>query len=207
MACQASEDCWYGVSDPTERKKIQNRLAQRKRRLHTAVQRRKPSSQTAHNKVRDDGEAKRNDYIPIPWSPLGAMTVVHLPLLKSSETVTAEIPPSIFSALYNNGALMGLTCGTTIPSKSVPVTPDIPSSLHPTALQLTTIHPRWIDRWPFHKFRDNAIILNGLFDEEAFLSDLFSMESFSLKPGRPGWDPTAWYIGKRFAEKWGFLFN
>ena len=100
---------------------------------------------------------------------------------------------------------MGLTCGTVVPAKSPPC-PEIPEPLRPTALQLTTIHARWIDRFPFPKMRDNLISLSGIIEEEEFLRDLFSMQSFSIQPSKPGWDPNAWSIGKAFAEKWGYLF-
>jgi hypothetical protein len=50
------------------------------------------------------------------------------------------------------------------------------------------------------------ISLNRIFHEEEFLADLFNMHSFDIKPGRPGWDPSAWIIGRQFSQKWGFLF-
>jgi hypothetical protein len=135
------------------------------------------------------------------------MSVVSVPQLKSDEAISVEIPPSLFAALYNNGAMMGLSCSTVVPATSNPVGLDIPATLRPTNLQLTTIHARWIDRWPFPTFRDNVIAMNGLFDQEAFLRDLFSMESFSLTPGKPCYDPSGWRISKNFATKWGFLFG
>lgn len=113
---------------------------------------------------------------------------------------------TVCSALYNNGAMLGLTCGCLIPCKSSPCQSSIPESLQPTALQLTTLHQPWIDRFPFPKMRDNMISLNRIFSEEDFLRDLFCMHSFEIKPGGAGWDPAAWIIGKDFAKKWGFLF-
>ena len=101
---------------------------------------------------------------------------------------------------------MGLTCGTTVPGKSTPQPPSIPSPLHPTAIQLTTIHPRWIDRIPFPRMRDNLITLTGIVDEEEFLRDMFGMESFSIKPGFAGWDRMGWVMGREFSKKWGYLF-
>ncbi|OCL12608.1 hypothetical protein AOQ84DRAFT_311937 [Glonium stellatum] len=101
--------------------------------------------------------------------------------------------------------MMGLTCSTSVPSKSRPVSLGIPLSLHPTTLQLTTIHVSWIDRFPFPHMRDTMITMSAVIDEEEFLRDLFTSPSFTLKAGKSSWDPEAWAIEKAFAEKWGFL--
>ena len=129
-----------------------------------------------------------------------------VPRTKGDENFTAEVPPSVYTALFNNGAMMGLSCSSVVPAKSSKVGPEIPEPLHPTPLQLTTIHPRWIDRFPFPKMRDNFINLGAIIDEEEFMRDLFSMESFTIQPGMSGWDPRAWIISKEFARKWGYLF-
>lgn len=102
--------------------------------------------------------------------------------------------------------MMGLTCGTNFPSKSKPQPSSIPSSLHPTALQLTTIHPSWVDRFPFPRMRDNLITLSGIIEEEEFMRDIFTMASFSIKPSTASWDPTGWVMSRPFSKKWGYLF-
>src|ERR1700742_286296 len=101
---------------------------------------------------------------------------------------------------------MGISCAVSCSSKSCPVGPDIPESLRPTELQLTVVHPRWIDRFPFPKMRDNMITLMGIINEEEFLADLFCFTSFTLDAGAASWDPKAWRIGKEFSAKWGYLF-
>lgn len=123
-----------------------------------------------------------------------------------SPTIQPQFPMTVYSALYINGEILGLTCGTTIPGKSTPAGPNVPLPLHPTQLQLMTIHPRWIDRLPFPKVRDSMITLSGIMDDEEFVKDVFTMPSFEIVPGRMPWDPTAWKILKVFADKWGYLF-
>lgn len=113
---------------------------------------------------------------------------------------------SVFAAMWDNGAMMGISCCCGFTSKSRAVGPEIPLSLHPTPLQLSRIHLTWIDRFPFPRMRDNMISLSGLFDEEVFLQDLFKEYSFTLVPGGLSYDPGAWRIGKDFASKWGYLF-
>ncbi|KAF2684507.1 hypothetical protein K458DRAFT_418083 [Lentithecium fluviatile CBS 122367] len=115
-------------------------------------------------------------------------------------------PLTFYGALYINGQMLGIPCSTVVPAKSNPVGPEIPLALHPTELQLITIHPRWIDRFPFPKMRNSLISLSGVIDDEEFVRDLALMPSFEIVPGRMPWDPRAWKILKPFAEKWGYLF-
>ena len=113
---------------------------------------------------------------------------------------------SVYTALWINGQMLGLTCGTSFPAKSRPVQPDIPVSLHPTLLQLTTVHWLWIDRIPVPESRDEFILNMGMMEEDDFLQDIFCMESFTLMPGCSSWDPSGWRIRPAFQQKWGHLF-
>ncbi|KAF1960813.1 hypothetical protein CC80DRAFT_590150 [Byssothecium circinans] len=117
-----------------------------------------------------------------------------------------NLPLTLAGALYINGQVLGLSCSTVVPAKSSPAGSNVPLSLRPTELQLMTIHPIWIDRFPFPKMRDSMISLGGLVDEEEVLRDVLLMESFEIVPGKPPWDPEAWKIQRPFAEKWGYLF-
>ena len=141
-------------------------------------------------------------------SPFSSMAGLQLtPQTGTNEPFATEIPPTVFAALWDNGAMLGLKCSTVVPAKSRPAGSEIPESLQPTLIQLTTVHAIWIDRFPFPIMRDNMITLAGLIDEEEFLRDLFSMDSFTIKPGKAGWDPSAWIINPSFKGKWGFLFQ
>lgn len=74
-------------------------------------------------------------------------------------------------------------------------------------MQIMTIHPPWIDRFPFPKMRENFILLLGVIDPEEFLCDMFNTPSFTLQAGGASWDPKVWSIEAAFRGKWGFLFN
>jgi hypothetical protein len=121
-------------------------------------------------------------------------------------------PPSrtrehtVISALFETGAILGIACGSSFPSKSKAAGPEIPASLQPTILQMSTVHWQWIDRLPFPDVRDEIILQSGNIDEENFLWDFFNMETFKLKQGSKAWDPTAFTICPGFQAKWGFLF-
>ena len=83
---------------------------------------------------------------------------------------------------------------------------DLPETLHPTPLQLTTPHPIWIDRLPFSRMRDNVILLADTIDLEEFYVDLFIKESFQVEEGMAPHDPAAYRIYPEFKAKWGYLF-
>lgn len=132
----------------------------------------------------------------------------YLSSVRQAPAITQEphYPLTVLGALFINGQLLGMTCGAPVAAKSLPVSPDVPLSLHPTATQLLIIHFTGIDRFPFPKMRDNVINMSAVIDEEEFSRDLFLMPSFSITPGAAPWDPKAWSIEKPFADKWGFLF-
>ncbi|KIW65442.1 hypothetical protein, variant [Phialophora macrospora] len=113
---------------------------------------------------------------------------------------------TVVSAMYVNGVILGLKGCTVIPQTSPPAGPDVPFSLQPTFLQLTTIHQPGIDRFPFPKMRDNLISMYAAIDEEEFGRDLCTRPSFTITAGMAPWDPKAWKIERFFADKWGFLF-
>ncbi|KAH7064013.1 hypothetical protein BKA63DRAFT_525658 [Paraphoma chrysanthemicola] len=132
------------------------------------------------------------------------------PLLRSP--ISQPAPPlSVFSALYLNGSILGLTCAVCISSRSPHPSPNHPPSLHPTELQLQVVHPRWFDRLPFPRMRDTLIRLIGAIDEEELVRDLFTMPSWRIETGerRDGtdaaWDPRAWKMEKEWEVKWGWL--
>jgi hypothetical protein len=124
-----------------------------------------------------------------------------------SPTISPPAPITVLGALYINGRILGLTCSGSVPGKSVPVSDDIPRPLHPTELQLTTIHARWIDRIPIPRMRDNMITLFGVLEDEEIIADIFTQPSFFITPGLASWDPRAWKIEKPFADKWGYLLS
>ncbi|KIW18349.1 hypothetical protein PV08_02637 [Exophiala spinifera] len=147
----------------------------------------------------------RSAITSVPRSPTGYPLMIGLST-KPDVCLTTTTPASVYAALFHNGAMMGLTCSITFASKSKPFGQEIPESLRPTPLQLSTIHPQWIDRFPFPKMRDNMITLLSIIDEEEFLGDLFCLTSFTVDSRFASWDPSGWKIGNEFSAKWGYLF-
>jgi len=146
-----------------------------------------------------------NGLLPFDIGNFGPCFTALASLSVPTPIVQPQFPLTVFGALYINGQILGLSCGTTVPAKSTPASPDVPFPLHPTDLQLVTIHSRWIDRFPFPKMRDNLISLSGVMDDEELLRDICTMPSFTITPGQPAWEPRAWIMEPPFAEKWGYL--
>ncbi|KIW09823.1 hypothetical protein PV08_11924 [Exophiala spinifera] len=128
------------------------------------------------------------------------------PMIGSGQNLLTRHVSSVFAALHNNGLILGLRCGIQVPILSPPCTSKVPLSLHPSKTQMTVLHIPWIDRFPFPGMRDKVIRLNGMFDEEEFLNDMFQMSTFDILPDSVSWDPNAWIMTQSFEEKWGFLF-
>ncbi len=152
-----------------------------------------------------------DDFSLVAWSTSVSSptpSTVNVPSIGQTPTLSYELPysPTVMTALYINGQVLGLMCMGSVKTVSLPAPPSVPLPLHPTQAQLVTTHTPAIDRFPFPRFRDNVISLSNFFDDQGFIHDLFTMPSFSITAGGATWDPGAWNIEKPFADKWGFLF-
>ncbi|OBT68769.1 hypothetical protein VE03_02075 [Pseudogymnoascus sp. 23342-1-I1] len=231
-----SENCWSGVTDPKKRKQIQDRLAQRARRQRLAAQNRDANSKTTSASCFTSAQESGAPAATVHQFPhTGALALdfstPRFPSMLSAPVVIPpapaprldpaldrhlDIPPTVFAALFTNGVILSLPCAyaSPLPSTSPPC-PDAPPDLQPTAMQLSTPHARWIDRFPFPRMRDNFIWLTAgegegagirLLDQEALLGDLFCMESFVIREGGKAWEGADWTVGGEFQDKWGWLF-
>lgn len=148
-----------------------------------------------------------------PYSPSQDLfsTTFTLPPTFLSPLSQPAPPQTVFSALYLNGAILGLSCSVCITSVSPLPLPHHPPSLHPTESQLLIAHPRWYDRLPFPAMRDSLIRLKGVLDEEELLRDLCTMPSWRIDAEvgweRCCWDPGAWRMEKAWEGKWGWLMG
>jgi hypothetical protein len=143
-------------------------------------------------------------------SPQPSQSVIINPsYLQQSNPLSYELPyeQTVIKALYINGDLLGLSCGTPLVAKSQPATPDMPVALHPTPAQIAIPHNIGFDRFPFPRMRDNAITFSSIIDVDDFMRDLFTQCCFTIRSGGAPWDPTAWRAEKPFAVKWAFLLS
>jgi len=127
--------------------------------------------------------------------------------LSSDHRLLALPEHNLYSALFHNGVILGLPCSTSNISISPSASAHVPAPLRPTLLQVQVVHFQWIDRIPLPRVRDKMIHYTDKWSAEEFLGDIFSTESFYIKPGRMSWDSTAWVVAKGFREKWRLLFD
>lgn len=113
---------------------------------------------------------------------------------------------TIYSAMFHNGVILGLACGSSSVSLSKAALPHVPEPLRPTTIQLENVHFEWIDRFPMAEFRDKMITCADTFSIEGFLAELFTSPTFLLTPGRASWDPDAWHPTEEFKKKRSYLF-
>lgn len=113
---------------------------------------------------------------------------------------------TVFSALYTNGRLLGLSCLYPALSKSAPGTDATPLALHPVPLQTEIPHLPYIDCVPIPKLRHNLILFDGLIDDEDFCFDLVYSSSV-IAMGSHSWDPSGWIISEDFKDRWAVLFD
>lgn len=114
---------------------------------------------------------------------------------------------TICSALFHNGVILELSCGTSIVSKSRPALPHVPESLRPTQSQLENVHFSWIDRFPLPQLRERLILFSDSLNSEEFLADIFTTSTFTIIPGATSWDACAWHVCQAFKRKWSCLFS
>lgn len=166
-----------------------------------------PTGESLHLLFSRDGSDTSHLSAPSTSPIFPEMEVSTLPAISATDDcLLSHSNNTVFTALYKNGRLLGIPCGTQMLWKSPRCGPEIPNSLQPTLLQMTTLHTSWIDRFPFPQMRDNFIKMNAIINEEEFLASLFDTTGFTMIPGTRSWDPAGWIMGKEFGEKWGYLF-
>ncbi len=131
------------------------------------------------------------------------------PLLRCKSQPMLDPLTKVIMALNRNGLILDLCCNgfKIITSLAQPPSSNTPAVLHPSALQCAVPHFEWIDRFPFPRFRDNAILMADSVDLVDFVSDFYTMKSFSIKEEGCSWDPNAWLVDPGFHAKWRLLFK
>ncbi|KAH8819463.1 hypothetical protein F5884DRAFT_848785 [Xylogone sp. PMI_703] len=229
-------DNWIGVQDARSRKVIQDRLAQRARRKRlaeakAAFEAKKSTRIDTSEPVKIAPKVAHSLSSEIE-SPLPDRLVVeaeqHYTASKSSTQGDLTSRPSwqsdfhthprtdpyfitmptetLFSALYNNGRLLGISCINPLPRRSPPGDTDLPFPLHPVELQMDVLHHPYIDCLPIPKLRHNLIFFAATIDNDEFCRDLVSPSNFTVI-GNQSWDPSGWVMSSEFRKKWEFLFD
>lgn len=87
-----------------------------------------------------------------------------------------------------------------------------PPSLRPTALQRMIPHHPWIDLFPFPKMRDNMLLAESQYDEDALCNNLIDFcdiptdETGLVVWGEP-WEPAGWEVSESLLKSWGWVIQ
>ncbi|KAJ5521426.1 hypothetical protein N7527_005541 [Penicillium freii] len=199
-AIRKPEDDWTGTVDRTERRKLQNRLNQRKYRmrrrnrttehnaqLHSNEGAVVPSSSTPIQIDREEAGFTCRIAPPQVYSMMRQFEALALEsFIRNSPDIDHLLSLSklnIQRAIIENTRSIGMTMkwmqdddaisifNIPIPSFSVSA---IPPSLRPTESQQRIPHHPWLDFFPFHNMRDNLIALQDHIDDEDLCHDLMA---------------------------------
>lgn len=232
------DDNWTGLKDRAERKKRQTRLnvrahrtfqscdltvikltictGKRKAEARAMIVKREHHVQPREHQISPSTVAgemlifaiSAGNFKPLSFDPLKS----EFPL--STDHLIPLIQYNVKRASHTNLAILAITSLVCVgsPYKTMPLFPyprALPESLAPTSLQLTTLHPPWIDILPSPRMRDNAIRAIGQFSQADYCA--------TFSGGRTGadgmivwadpWGPDGWEVTEGMLRNWRFLFK
>ncbi|MCJ1475619.1 hypothetical protein MMC13_004282 [Lambiella insularis] len=228
-----AEEDWTKEENQAQRKRLQNRLAQRKTRELRRSRTSKTSISCSSKKVQDPVGATNEpttstDLVTPTTIPStasrGSKVSVGLRILSSVVDVGLSehrfvclTQYSSLRALRLNMTMLGLDTGLFEDDDAVspwtifnPLRPRDPAfqscSLMPTLLQLQTWHHPYIDLVPSPSLRDNMLTAALDDSQEDQLCYDLHLSGFTVWGSVP-WDPMSWEVSEEFAERWSWLID
>ncbi|KAM0428865.1 hypothetical protein ACHAPT_006665 [Fusarium lateritium] len=227
-----AEDDWSHVRDSGQRKRIQNRLAQRARRANLKAKQNRAGSisdrvaqaETQAETPNSHGGVVLDNDFEAPFEVPGldnqedeSLGVALDPSPSFADTQLDTLQPGLdaqfllltslttVAALSSNAALLHIPCEVVSISIFNPSHGSLPSTLIPTELQKTIPHPPFVDVIPFPGVRDRLLRSLAVIDLEKLTVDLTG-GAFKVWGSVP-WDGTSWEVSEEFAKKWWFLVD
>ncbi|KAF5013628.1 hypothetical protein FDECE_389 [Fusarium decemcellulare] len=224
------EDDWSEVRDSSQRKRIQNRLAQRARRANLKAKRHNTGANeenqglvgpSASTPISGHGTTTLNndasvfpDVLLLDNQEMDLLAAI--PGTTGSPTNTQPRPRidpeflfltslTTIAALSSNATLLQISCEVPTISTFNPPDASVPSPLKPTNLQKTVPHPSFVDVIPFPGVRNRILRSLAVIDLEKFTTDL-TEGAFKVWGSTP-WDGTSWEVSQAFARRWWFLVD
>ncbi|KAE8150282.1 hypothetical protein BDV25DRAFT_172278 [Aspergillus avenaceus] len=194
------EEDWSGISDPKQRRKLQNRLNQRVRRLRKRLDAKGlPNCETGvgGGRSHDDGNvafslaAIEQIHIFDPDSVRTKRILQQLEAFARTQYILGSprtdmllhlIQLNFSKALIENAEILGLTSEHLHYDAISPFNVNgpwqdrfgrsLPSTLQPTVIQRTVLHHPWLDLIPIAEMRDNLITAEDSYDETRLCLDM-----------------------------------
>ncbi|KAJ3527150.1 hypothetical protein NM208_g10847 [Fusarium decemcellulare] len=224
-----AEDDWSEVRDSGQRKRIQNRLAQRARRA--ALKAKRPNTgadvqnQALVGSLTSTPTSGNGTTLNIDDGVFPDVLILNdqeMDLLATTPGTTgspADTQPrpridpeflfltslTTIAALSSNATLLQISCEAPTTSTFNPPDASVPSPLKPTNLQKTVPHPSFVDVIPFPGVRNRILRSLAVIDLEKFTTDL-TEGAFKVWGSTP-WDGTSWEVDEAFAKRWWFLVD